>query len=90
MAEKSINEQLKESIAAGNVTIGSKTIVKSIKTSKIEAVVLAKNCPESVKKDIAYYSKIGKIKVVEFEGTGKDLGTFCGKPFSIAAIAIKK
>ena len=87
---EAINNQLKEAIAKNNVIIGSKRILKSLKTAEIDSIVLATNCPENIKKDIEHSSEIAGIKVNEFEGTGKDLGTFCGKPFSIAAIAIKK
>ena len=90
MAEKSVNEQIKEAIASNNAIIGTRNVLKSIKTGELESVVLASNCPDEVKKDVIHYSKVGGTTVNEFNGTGKDLGTFCGKPFSIAVLAIKK
>jgi elongator complex protein 3 len=42
-----------------------------------------------IKKDIDYYSKLTGIKFENFDGTAKQLGIFCGKPFSIAVLAIK-
>jgi len=90
MTEKSVNEQIKESIANNSAIIGSKRVLKDIKTGNVDLVVVAKNCPENIKKDVEHYSKVGNLKLEEFDGTGKDLGTFCGKPFSIAILAIKK
>ena len=90
MAEKSVNDQIKDAISNNTAIIGTRRVLKIIRTGEVSSVVLAKNCPENVKKDIMHYSKVGGIEVNEYEGTGRDLGTFCGKPFSIAVLAIKK
>lgn len=82
--------KLKEAIAENKVVIGSKSIVKHMKTGGFKMVFVAKNCPESIKKDLKHYAQLSDVKIEEFEGTGKQLGTFCGKPFSIATVAIKK
>ena len=90
MAEKTVNDQIKEAIASNNAIIGTRRVLKTMRTGEVSSVVIAKNCPDNVKKDVMHYSKVGGIEVNEYNGTGKDLGTFCGKPFSIAVLAIKK
>ena len=45
---------------------------------------------KELKKDLENYTKISGIKLESFDGTAKQLGTFCGKPFSIASLAIVK
>ncbi|MBR9682129.1 MAG: 50S ribosomal protein L30e [Candidatus Aenigmarchaeota archaeon] len=90
MTDKSVNDQIKDAIASNNAIIGTKRVLKIMKSGEVSSVVIAKNCPEIVKKDVMHYSKVGGIEVNEFNGTGKDLGTFCGKPFSIAILAINK
>lgn len=82
--------QLKDALTKDNVIIGSKRTVKYLKADNVKLVILAQNCPESVKKDIKYYAGLSGLKVEEFQGSAKQLGVFCGKPFSIATIAIKK
>lgn len=82
-------EELRDAVNEKKVIIGSKQTIKNLKLKSIKSVVVVSNCPESIKKDIGYYSKLTGIKVENFEGTAKQLGVFCGKPFSIAVLAIK-
>lgn len=80
--------ELKTAIESGELVIGSRAVTKVLKLKKPHVVVLASNCPENIRKDINYYSKIGNSKVDDFVGTAKQLGTFCGKSFSISALAV--
>lgn len=82
-------DDLRNALNDKKVIIGSKQSVKHLKLKNVKLVMLASNCPDNIKKDIDYYSKLTGIKVEIFNGTGKQLGVFCGKPFSIAVIAIK-
>ncbi len=88
MAEKDVQTILKEALAKDNTLIGSRSVVQAIKMKAPELVVLASNCPESVKRDINHCANISGIRVENFSGTAKQLGVFCGKPFSIASLAI--
>ncbi len=82
-------EDLRDAVNEKKIIIGSKQTIKNLKLKSIKKVVVASNCPENLKKDINYYSKLTGIKVENFDGTAKQLGIFCGKPFSIAVLAIK-
>jgi len=82
-------DELRNAIKENNVVIGSKQTIKQLKLKNIKMVVIASNCPDNIKKDIEYYSKLTGIKAEKFDGTAKQLGVFCGKPFSIAVLAIK-
>jgi len=82
-------EELRTALEEKNVVIGSKQTIKHLKLKKTKLIVIANNCPENVKKDIEHYSKLTGIKVEKFDGTAKQLGVFCGKPFAIATLAIK-
>ena len=84
-----MTEELRNAINENRVIIGTKQAIKNLKLKNAKLVVVANNCPENVKKDIEYYSKLTGIKVENFDGTAKQLGIFCGKPFSIAVLAIK-
>ena len=84
-----MSDELRNAVNEKRVIIGSKQTVKNLKLKNIKLVVLASNCPENIKKDIEYYSKLTGIKIEKFDGTAKQLGVFCGKPFSIAVLAIK-
>ena len=87
-SKKPIPEQIKEAVADKSAVIGSAQVIKLIKSGGLRMVVLASNCPEFSKKSIEQHAK--GIRVERYEGTGRQLGTFCGKPFSIAVMGIKK
>ncbi len=81
-------EEIRKAIREGKVIIGTDRTIKFIMNGKISKVVIAKNCPENIRKRLEYYSKIYGIEIVEFDGNNKELGTFCGKPFSISVMGI--
>ena len=82
-------DELRNAIKEKNLIIGSKQTIKHLKLKSVKLVVVANNCPDNIRKDIEYYSKLTGIKFENFDGTAKQLGTFCGKPFSISVLAIK-
>lgn len=73
---------LKTAATTGKVRFGLAETKKSIKKGEAKLVVVSSNCPES---DIAGESS---LKVVVFNGTNVELGSACGKPFPISALAI--
>ena len=84
-----MTEELRNAINENRVVIGTKQAIKNLKLKNAKLIIVANNCPENIKRDIEYYSKLTGIKVENFDGTAKQLGIFCGKPFSIAVLAIK-
>ena len=73
---------LKTAATTGKVRFGLSETKKSIKMGEAKLVVVSSNCPED---DIAGESS---IKLVVFNGTNVELGSACGKPFPISALAI--
>jgi len=73
---------LKTAATTGKVRLGLAETKKSIKKGEAKLVVISSNCPED---DIAGESP---LKVVVFNGTNVELGSACGKPFPISALAI--
>ena len=91
MAEKkNFLDILKEALSKDKVIMGSKQVIKHLKIKDSKLIVVANNCPENIRDDIKHYAEIAGLEVEEFNGTAKQLGIFCGKPFSIAALSIKK
>jgi len=85
-----VEDDIKNALAKNAVIIGTRTVVKALKTGAAKSAVLATNAPESVKKDLLHYSSVSKVPLHNFNGTGKQLGTFLGKPFAVAALAISE
>lgn len=83
-------KELKDALKDNKVVFGSKRTIKYLKLGNVKLIVIASNCPDDVKADLEKYTKLSGIKLESFDGTAKQLGVFCGKPFSIASLAIVK
>ena len=59
-------EDLRDAVNEKKIIIGSKQTIKNLKLKSIKKVFVASNCPENLKKDINYYSKLTGIKVENF------------------------
>jgi len=78
-----IARALKTAATSGDVRFGLAETKKTIKKGEAKLVVIANNCPE---KDVMTSGSSPKVLV--FEGTNIELGSACGKPFPISALAI--
>ena len=81
-------EDLKSALEENKVILGSKRTIKYLKLGKVKMIVIANNCPDDFKKDLEHYTKLSGLELENFDGTAKQLGIVCGKPFSIATLAI--
>jgi len=80
--------EIKKSVEADNVIIGSQRTIKKLKNGQLKKIFLAKNCPQAVREDIGYYSKLTKVEVVELEEPNDELGIICKKQFSISVLGL--
>ena len=77
-----IARALKTATTTGDVRIGLAETKKALKKGEAKLVVVSSNCPS------------GEVvngtspRVLVFEGTNVELGSACGKPFPISALAI--
>lgn len=85
-----INQEIREAIKEKKILIGTRTVIKSVKSGAVTNVIYASNCPENTKKDLEYYSKNEFMSMRQFEGNSFQLGELCGKPFNVLLIGIKK
>lgn len=83
-----LGRELQMVIKTGSLVLGSKKTIKLTKLGKAKLIIVAANAPPEIKKDLKYYAKLSNIPVIEFPGTNMELGALCGKPFSVAALAI--
>jgi len=79
-----VNRAIKTAIQTGKVVIGSKRTIKACQNGEAKLVIVASNCPQEV------IDKIRETGVPIFYHVlpGIELGAVCGKPFSIAAMAV--
>ena len=84
-----LTEDIQAAIKSGRALIGYRETMKLLKSGDAKSIVVSNNIPENVKKEIEHNAKLSGTKLEIFEGSSKDLGVVCGKPFSVTALAIK-
>lgn len=89
VTDKAVAE-IKKLLKSPLLIIGTKDTIDNLKQGAVGKVFMSSNCPETVKKDIGYYSKLAKAEVVELKQANDELGVICKKPFSISVLSLKK
>lgn len=82
--EIDIDKSLRSVMRTGKVFVGTKQAIKASKRGVAKLVIVASNCPTSVKKLIAE----SNVPVYEYPGMSVDLGPTCGKPYIVSAVTI--
>ncbi|MBG17063.1 MAG: 50S ribosomal protein L30e [Euryarchaeota archaeon] len=82
-----IVREIKDAIATGDVTIGSRTTLGACSRGEISLVLIAANCPADMVADLV--SKHPEVVLHQLDIVNRDLGTACGKPFSVAAVGVR-
>ncbi|XP_016690799.2 60S ribosomal protein L30-like [Gossypium hirsutum] len=85
---ESINNRLALVMKSGKYTLGYKTILKSLRSSKGKLIIIANNCPPLRKSVIEYYAMLCKVGVHHYNGNNVDLGIACGKYFRVCCLSI--
>lgn len=84
-----IDRGIRVAVDTGSVTLGSEKSIQGLKHGKGKLVIIAENCPHDIREDVIHYSKLSEIPVYNYKGTSVDLGSVCGKPFTVATLTIK-
>ncbi|MCE5215380.1 MAG: 50S ribosomal protein L30e [Methanobacterium sp.] len=84
-----VDRGIRVAVDTGNVTLGSVKSIQGLKLGKGKLVILAQNCPDDIREDVLHYSKLSEIPVYDYKGTSVELGSVCGKPFTVATLTIK-
>lgn len=82
-------EDIQVAIKSNMAILGYRESIKFIKNYTPKVVVMAKNIPENMKKEIEHNAKVSNYKIEVFDGSSKDLGIVCGKPFPVTTLVIK-
>jgi large subunit ribosomal protein L30e len=80
--------EIQTALKTGKVVLGFNRTRRALVNGKAKMVIVAMNAPSDIREEIEYYSKISGTPVYVFEGTSRDLGATCNKPFFVAAMAI--
>ncbi|KAK1280930.1 60S ribosomal protein L30 [Acorus gramineus] len=83
-----INNRLALVMKSGKYTLGYKTVLRTLRSSKAKLIIISNNCPPLRKSEIEYYAMLAKVGVHHFSGNNVDLGTACGKYFRVCCLSI--
>jgi large subunit ribosomal protein L30e len=79
-----VDRALRSSIRTGKVVLGSNRTVEIGQKGEAKLIICATDCPQDVRSQIDAMD----APVYSYQGMGKDLGSACGKPFSVAILAV--
>ncbi|ODS41926.1 MAG: 50S ribosomal protein L30e [Candidatus Altiarchaeales archaeon IMC4] len=85
---KTLKRELANAQKSGNVVTGSKNTILSLLTGNPKLIILSNNCKVVIKETITYYSRLSGTHCHVIEGDSIELGSACGKPFPVSAIAV--
>lgn len=77
-----IEKELVRAVKTGKVIFGWKRTIKMAEEAK--AFVISKDCPN--KEDIMEVAKDKPVYI--YKGNNLELGSLCGKPFGVSALAV--
>jgi len=67
------------------LVIGTKETLKN--KDELESVVIASNIPVDLRDELEQELD---IELTEYSGSNHDLGSLCGKPFSVATVGLRE
>jgi len=88
-SKSEIDKSLAIAVKTGKILFGSNLTIKSAMSGKVRLIIIASNCPEDKRERIEYYCKLSNIPLIVYPGSSLDLGSACGKPFLVSALAIR-
>jgi len=83
-----LDRGIRVAVDTGNVTLGSDKSLQALKLGKGKLVIIADNCPEEIEEDVLQYSRLSEIPVYTYDGSSVELGSVCGKPFTVATMIV--
>ncbi len=89
LSKSEIDRSLAIAVKTGKILFGSNVTIKSAMSGKVRLIIVASNCPKDKREKIEYYCKLSNIPLISYPGSSLDLGSACGKPFMVAALAIR-
>lgn len=83
-----VDRSIRVAVDTGDVTLGSEKSIQSLKLGKGQLVIVAANTPKDIIADVEYYTNLSDIPSYTYEGSSVELGSVCGKPFTVATLIV--
>ena len=84
-----LNKLIKNKVKEKKVILGFNSVLKTLKSKKLNRVIYANNLPDEKIRAIKHNAGLADTEITEYPNDGMELGLVCGKPFSVGVIGIK-
>lgn len=83
-----VDKELRRAERTGEVILGSKRVLESVKGGEAKLILITPNCSDSAALKIKQNAELGEVPVHTYNGSSEDLGLAFGKPFLVSIAAI--
>ena len=80
-----INKALKTAVTTGKVLFGYEQTMKALNAKKAKLIIVSQNCPDD---HLTQIDKQKEVPYYKFGGNNVELGSACGKPFSVSMLSV--
>lgn len=81
-------KDIRLAVDTGKVALGANEVMKAISTNGAKLVIIAAKGKKQVVADISHTCSVASVKIIAYKEGSLELGTVCGKPYSVNAVAI--
>ena len=83
-----VGKELRRAVDTGKVLFGERESEKSVLKGTCKLVIISNNAEKYAKERIEQLCDSASVPYFEFNATGIDIGSYCGKPFVVSFTAV--
>lgn len=83
-----LTEDIQSAVKSNKAILGYEKSLEYLRTNKPSLVVIANNIQEDRKEELEHDVRVSDARIEIFEGSSKELGIICGKPFPVSTLVI--
>ncbi len=85
---KALKTEINDAMKTGKIVIGAKSVSRALLNSNPRLILVSSNCPDRIKEEIIYYSRLSKVPYKMLPNDSLELGSMCGRPFPILTLGV--
>ena len=82
--------EVRKLLPTKHLLLGERRVMKFALEGKLKKVFLAKNCKDTLKRDVLRAQALSGLAVEELNVTNEEVGVACKKPYAVAIIGVLK
>lgn len=83
-----IQKAVRMAVDTGRVLLGRNESFRSLNAGNSRLIIFSSNLPADVKISVSKRASLAGISTYEFDGSSKELGSICGKPYPVSVISV--